>query len=214
MLPSSVIGSVTETVGLFDCDHRRLARWVTDQLGPGVIQRTCEYDSLDQLTSALASRSAVRHRALIPWGTWTVMLTDGPHGTDVGLLPSWAARSLGCVAVRATAAPAGRGQFEAVIFELFDPAASDDPLRCRRSITAANDGGRWVFRQTGEPLAFETTDRYSTRLIRHRFTVTMLHDYLVALGLDPHTSLDLGNTLVVESPAPDSHDAPAGGGHR
>ncbi|HST85720.1 MAG TPA: hypothetical protein VLL08_28535 [Kineosporiaceae bacterium] len=37
----------------------------------------------------------------VPVDSWSVLLTNGPFGTDVGVLPSYAARELGCRAVRA-----------------------------------------------------------------------------------------------------------------
>lgn len=46
----------------------------------------------------------------------------------------------------------------------------------------ANDGGNWVFHQSGLPQPFEDTRRYSARRVRDRFTFEMLRDYLEAMG--------------------------------
>jgi hypothetical protein len=197
LLPSSVGGRVTETVGLFECSAATASEWLVEQLGPTVAAHRHSASSVDDVVATLGSRDAVRRRALVPWGDWTVMLTDGPHGTDVGLLPSWAARTLGCRAIRATAAESGPGRFGAVIFEMYDPAATQDPLRCRRSIAAAQDGARWTFQQTGAPLDFEDQRRYRARLVRDRFTAPMLYSYLAALGVDPDTPLGLDHVVLV-----------------
>ncbi|HSP81688.1 MAG TPA: hypothetical protein VLQ93_24425 [Myxococcaceae bacterium] len=54
-----------------------------------------------------------------------------------------------------------------------------------RAINAANDGGRWVFLQTGEPFPFERLEQYRARRVRDRFTFDMLKEYLHHLGLSP-----------------------------
>jgi len=48
-----------------------------------------------------------------------------------------------------------------------------------------NDGGRWVFGQSGEPFPFEKLEHYQARRVRDRFTFDMLKDYLRHLGLSP-----------------------------
>jgi hypothetical protein len=53
-----------------------------------------------------------------------------------------------------------------------------DMLGNRRSIAAANDGGRCVFEESGERHPFEQSDRYAARRKRDRFTPDMLRDYL------------------------------------
>jgi len=54
-----------------------------------------------------------------------------------------------------------------------------------RALTAANDGGRWVFVQSGEPFPFEQVEQYQARRVRDRFTFDMLKDYLRHLRLAP-----------------------------
>ncbi|MBN1204748.1 MAG: hypothetical protein JXB05_07470 [Myxococcaceae bacterium] len=54
-----------------------------------------------------------------------------------------------------------------------------------RALAAANDGGRWVFEQFGEPFPFEKVEQYQARKVRDRFTFEMLKDYLRHLGLSP-----------------------------
>jgi hypothetical protein len=56
-------------------------------------------------------------------------------------------------------------------------------LLLRRMITAANDGGRWVFETSGDPLPFERLEEYRHRRISRRFTCDLLYDYLRQLGV-------------------------------
>jgi hypothetical protein len=58
-------------------------------------------------------------------------------------------------------------------------------LNCLRVVSASNDGGPWVFQQSGEPFPFEKLERYQARKVRDRFTFDMLKEYLQHLGLSP-----------------------------
>jgi hypothetical protein len=77
-----------------------------------------------------------------------------------------------------------KGRYGAVMFELYGPNQTDW-LNYLRTIYAANDGGRWVFGQSGEPFPFEKLEQYQARRVRDRFTFDMLKEYLSHLGLHP-----------------------------
>jgi hypothetical protein len=65
-------------------------------------------------------------------------------------------------------------------------ALGGDPLwGCRRSITCANDGGRWTFEQFGEPYPFERVENYQLPRKRDRFTRELLVEYLTTFNLFP-----------------------------
>ncbi|GHT41970.1 hypothetical protein FACS189443_4430 [Planctomycetales bacterium] len=49
---------------------------------------------------------------------------------------------------------------------------------------AKNDGGKWIFHSSGEPLSFEKTEYYSNPKIRDRFTSQILDEYLKAMGIN------------------------------
>lgn len=127
--------------------------------------------------AALAPSAYIERRAVIPLGAWTLLLTNGPRGTDVGMLPSLATRQWGCYGIRATSLEDGEHVFPGRVLEVFGPGG-DPPLMAVRSITAMNDGGRWVFETFGEPFAFERLDEYEHRLKRRRFASALLHEYL------------------------------------
>lgn len=197
-LPSSIAGSTTETIGLFRCDANQLAAWLVTMLGEKWSLRPGGWDSIEALGAFLDPRGPKSRYVLLPWGGWTVMLTDGPLGTDPGLFPSRAASRYGCTAIRATAAEPSPDRFGAVILEVFDPSSTDGLARCRRAIAAADDGGRWVFIDEGTPFDFEDLSAYGRRRIRDRFTPAMLRGYLHELGVPVDHDIDLANAQVIE----------------
>jgi hypothetical protein len=167
--------------------------------------RNTAIDSVDDLGRALPVSPRLVRRMLVAWGSWVALFTDGPLGTDVGMLPSLAARQLGCRAIRATLSTRDSPGGEARILEAYEPDADDRVLRLRRSIVAIDDGDRWTFTQRGQPyffedtISFEDTERYGARSIRERFTAPMLHAYLNALGVDPSAPLALGQAILIET---------------
>lgn len=198
VLPSPIAGLTTETVGLFRCDARRLALWLAAGLGQEWVVRPACWESVEALGHFLEPGQPSARHVLVPWGHWTAMLTDGPLGTDVGMLPSLAAREIDCMAIRATAVGPESDRFGAVVLEVFDPSSTEDLLRCRRSISAADDGWRWVFSQVGVPFEFEDLGAYGRRRIRDRFTPAMLNEYLRSLGVPVDADLGLADTQIVE----------------
>jgi hypothetical protein len=77
-----------------------------------------------------------------------------------------------------------KGRHGAVMLELYGPKETHW-LNYLRTLYVSNDGGRWVFGQSGEPLPFEKQERYQARKVRDRFTFDMLEEYLHHLGLSP-----------------------------
>jgi hypothetical protein len=126
---------------------------------------------------------------------WTAVLNDAKLGTDMGMIPSIAVRQLRCRAIRATAIEERNDKFGTTVLEVFEPEA-DPPLRCRRTISAANDGGIWRFSEFGEPFPFEETSTYRHRKIQERFTPDLLHRYLKELSI----SLFVTKSLAGYSP--------------
>jgi hypothetical protein len=69
--------------------------------------------------------------------------------------------------------------YPARIFELVDAEGTSV-----RTIAAADDGGRWVFETSGNPLPVEASFNYAARRKRDRFTTDNLHTLLSGLGID------------------------------
>lgn len=70
--------------------------------------------------------------------------------------------------------------YEARIVELYDGGAY--PLR---GVTCANDGGRWVWHVSGDPLPVETGFSYDAKKVKDRFTRENLRAFLTSLSAPP-----------------------------
>ena len=199
-LPSDAGGAVTQEVAYVKAKPDALGPWLRDGLDDGWTVRPVAWDSLMHAAADLAPSAPMTRYAAIAAGHWTLILNNGPHGTDVGMLPSQAARELGCLAVRAVCAVCvgDDGQeCPARILEAFGPDGHG-PLLSVRSIVAANDGGSWVFETTGEPWAFERPDHYACRRKTDRFTGELLYEYLRRLRVPIDEELDWARALLVE----------------
>jgi hypothetical protein len=117
-------------------------------------------------------------------GNWTAFLDNGARGTDAMSTGSHLAQAIGCRGLRVVAIgdQASTGAYAATILELYG-AANTDFLNYIRSISVANDGGRWRFDANGTPQAFEDLEAYKKRRIQERFTPQMLRAYLAELGV-------------------------------
>ena len=139
---------------------------------------------------------------------WTAYFSNGARGSDPALPMLQLSEALGVTALRACVTQT-KALYPGVILEVFDtPQAGGDRNGYRRSIAATNDGGRWVFEQSGETYDFEDTVPYSARLKRDRFTPDMLYRYLECLGIPRLTdaSLQPGRTskgLLLSRPTHD-----------
>jgi hypothetical protein len=147
--------------------------------------------SLEQALSALLPLTdAERQRYLFmpTRSPWTAYLDNGWRGTDAGSPMPYMARTLGCRGLRVVAVPhtlrKDKGRYGSVMLEVYGPNRTDF-INYLRTLYAANDGGRWVFGQSGEPFPFEKLERYQERRVRDRFTFDMLKEYLHHLGLAP-----------------------------
>ena len=116
---------------------------------------------------------------------WTAYFANGCRGSDPFLPMKQLSAAIGTRALRMCATPE-TSMFPGVVLEVYDTEeAGADEHGYRRSIAAMNDGGRWVFEQSGTPFPFEETSRYTARLKRDRFTKRMLCAYVSDLGAEP-----------------------------
>lgn len=180
-LPSSSGGLTTEQVGYFEAEVGVVAAWVCQGMGEGWSLSAAKWTSAANALASLVPNPIVSRYACIPVGGWTALLNNSPLGTDVGVLPSYAARELGATAIRVVCVDDG-ATYPARILEVYGPNG-EPPLALVRSIVAANDGGQWVFETSGRPFPFEDVSVYRTRPKAGRLTAEMLTDYLRALGV-------------------------------
>lgn len=196
-LPSAEGGAITEQVGFFETDSKTLADWIQAGLDVGgwqIRQPACS--SLGEAVAALEPGVTVSRYLCVPLGNWSVLLNNSALGTDVGVLPSYAARELACRAIRAVSV-GDEATYPARILEVYGPGG-EPPLALQRSIVAANDGGRWVFETSGSPFPFEQQDAYARQTKASRFTTEMIHNYLRALGVPFDLAPDWPGSLMVE----------------
>lgn len=195
-LPSPTGGRTTEQVGYFQADANTVAQWVCHSMGEAWSVRTPDWTPDADAIASLEPGPVVSRHAIIPVAGWTALLNNSPLGTDVGLLPSYAARELGITAIRVVCVD-DHAPYPARILEVYGPNGAP-PLALRRSIVAANDGGDWVFETSGKPFPFEDLSSYQTRLKSRRLTAAMLLAYLQALGVPVNQEPDWTAAQLVE----------------
>ena len=188
---------ITSEMGFLEtgAEHaaRAFATWQAGLLAPrGIaVEVRPVPGSLEQALSSLLPLSSPESRRdlFIPTrGPWTAYVENGWGGTDAGSVMSYMARTLGCRGMRVVAVPHtlrnDKGRYGAVMLELYGPQETHW-LNYLRTLYVSNDGGHWVFGQSGEPFPFEKLERYQARKVRDRFTFEMLKEYLHHLGLSP-----------------------------
>lgn len=200
ILPSGLKPPTTESVYLYDVTPETLARWLCS------LDEDCSREPAPGATSLLGLIEATLPRAPFPERrflclglshTWCAVLTNNRLGSDMGVLPSRAAKQLGCRAIRAVAARSAEA-YPGTILEAYGPDGDPEHGHCRRVVGAVNDGGRWTFDEFGDPFDFEHVERYKARKIRDRFTPEILEHYLLGLDVPPlePESLTGANVLV------------------
>jgi hypothetical protein len=188
---------ITSEMGFLETDAEHAARafaaWQAGLLAPrGIaVEVRSVSGTLEQALSALLPLTSPETRRDLFMSTrssWTAYVENGWGGTDAASAMGYMARTLGCRGMRVVAVPhtlrKDKGRYGAVMFELYGPRQTHW-LNHVRTIYASNDGGRWVFGQSGEPFPFEKLERYQARKVRDRFTFDMLEEYLHHLGLSP-----------------------------
>lgn len=205
-LPSRTGGPTTHEVGFFELDHRRLADWLAEGLDASWSMSAPEWKSLDDALQILTPAPILSRYACIAIDDWTVVLNNTPNGTDVGVLPSHAARELNCRAICAVRVDDDEPGYPARVLEVYG-ADGEPPLALERSIVAADDGGHWVFETRGNAFAFEDEEAYRRRIKASRFTGQMLQNYLLALGVPADSEPDWSTAVVIER----SPECPASG---
>jgi len=189
---------VTSEMGFLEAraEHavRVFAEWQRELMTPPSI--TVEIHpvsgTLEQVLSSLLplNSAELRRHVFMPMrSTWTAHLDNQWTGTDAMSAMSVMARRVGCRSLRVVAVPhtyrKGQGRYGAVMLEMYGPHRNARHNNYVRALGASNDGGRWVFDQSGDPFPFEKVEQYQARRVRDRFTFEMLKDYLRHLGLSP-----------------------------
>jgi hypothetical protein len=148
--------------------------------------------TLEQVLSRLLPLNGgeTQRRLFIPTrSAWSAYVSSQWTGTDAASPMRVMARRLSIRCLRVVAVPhtlrGNQGRYGGVMLDMFGPQQPGKLTNYVRAIEVANDGGHWVFEQSGEPFPFEQVERYQARRVKDRFTFEMLKDYLRQLGLSP-----------------------------
>lgn len=131
-------------------------------------------------------RTPMTKRALIGIDqSWTLYLDNDSRGGDPVGAVAVLSKQIGVRTVRITSSqhtmrareiPKSLRRYGANILEVYDESGSTE-----RSICCANDGGKWVFEQFGNPYDFEDLESYSVARVDRRFGADLLQKYLAQL---------------------------------
>ena len=134
------------------------------------------------------SHSKMRRLFVATPSDWVACFQNGIQGSDPFPAMSYLAGHMGVLAMRVCCTP-DDAKYPAVIWEVYAPEVRGGcpPLGYRRFIGASDDGGQWVFEESGERFPFEAVERYTSRRKRDRFTREMLGDYLHHFGIELFT---------------------------
>jgi hypothetical protein len=171
--PSGLYGTRLATAAWFQTQGSVISQWLAVGI-PGVCVQV-SVSNLDDVFELLPLSPILDRYLVIEFGAWCCLLTNGPLGSDVGVLPLQAASAFDILALRATTAT--DGPYPATVLEVFQGS------ECLRSLTAAKDGLRWRYFEYGTPLPVEDSAAASSRLVRNRFTPKLLNSYLDFFGV-------------------------------
>lgn len=115
---------------------------------------------------------------------WTAHFSNGINGADPVSLLFNIPLKLKTMGLMVICKPDIKsGTYGAFSFRLYGPKLIDYS-NTLRVIDLINDGGRWDFSLSGEPLDFEDENRYKAKKLRDRFTSEMLEEYCKNFGID------------------------------
>jgi hypothetical protein len=134
------------------------------------------------------SNSKMRQLFVATRSDWVACFQNGIQGSDPFPAMSYLAEHMEVLAMRVCSTPHD-AVYPGVIWEVYAPEVRGGlpSLGYRRSIAALDDGGRWVFEESGERFPFEEVERYTSRRKRDRFTRQMLARYLHHFGIELFT---------------------------
>lgn len=193
---------IAHDIGLIQAPIERLIAEFEDwqsSLGTRYQRKQIASSLADAFASLLPLAQSKQRRLFVETrSSWVACFQNGIQGSDPFPAMSYLAGRMGVLAMRVCCAPDG-ALYPATIWEVYAPQSlGGDPLGYRRSIAAANDGGRWAFHEAGERYAFEQVERYAERRKRDRFTREMLRDYARHFGVELFTD----EFLRVDASAP------------
>lgn len=190
------IAPITSSIGFLETNYKYAVEAYEMWMGPILVEHGFRFEK-KPLSGDLESMllkleplvSPIRTKYLfIPTDSaWTAFFDNGWQGSDTSAPMSVLSGKLNCRGLSVTAIPNTmpskvdkntKGRYGATIMELYGPNGE-----FVRTIAAINDGGKWVFEESGEPLDFENVEAYKAKKKVERFTTDMLDNYLKKLGI-------------------------------
>lgn len=201
---------ITFKIGLLNCSYGRALEAFVDwrRRVHKVVEFEEEESPLERKLASLQPLEPVPGRQLMvstKSDDWVAFFNNGSRGSDPVSIVGHLSQELTCRGLIATAVPDtyshGKGLYGSVQFELFAPHRTEF-LNYERTVSASNDGGKWVFGAVGAVQPFEETESYSNRRVRDRFTPDMLRRYCHALGvyIDSYEFYGTQSVLQVRGP--------------
>jgi hypothetical protein len=181
---------VTRDMGLINAPVSRVVSEMVawhSSLGTAYTRREIASSFADALEMLPPLSMEKRRLLLVPTNSeWTALFQSGIAGSDPTPPMSVLSKRLDTLAMRVCCSPPG-AKWHSVIWEVYAPAelGGSAPLGYRRTLAAANDGGRWVFEESGPRYPFEKPGQYQLPRKRDRFTRELLVEYLRQFGLAP-----------------------------
>lgn len=197
LLFNDTIAPITSCIGFLKIDFESAVRayeeWMSPILKDYGFQLKNESiigNLQDALMKLLPLVSPIRTKFLfIPTkNNWTAFFDNGWQGTDASTPMNVLSERLRCKGLSVTAVPHTmpskvkrdtKGRYGATIMEVYGPDGN-----YIRTIYSSNDGGKWIFGESGVPFKFENLAYYKAKKIRDRFTPEILEKYLKELGID------------------------------
>lgn len=167
-------------------------RWQNPILEPlgaslAVSSTECGEGEVLPLLFPLVTPTPTRY-AFVQWTSgWVLMISNSLIGADSGQVSQMSLRCQ-CVGIKALSrndTMARNGPCDSYGATIFESFRSGDAAR---SVFCANDGGKWVFGQSGLPYACEDLAAYSRKSVKTRFGAIALAELLTALGILPDCS--------------------------
>jgi len=178
---------ITRDFGLIQCSVDQVARgnleWAAEHRMM-FTRRALKCSLAEKFEALLPLSNSKNRRLFIPTNCgWVAFFQNGIQGSDPAFNMMRLSLRLGVIAMRVCRAPP-EARYQSVIWEVFATEELGGTRHgYRRSIAASDDGGRWIFEESGARYPFEQVEHYSAKRKRDRFTPEMLDLYLSHFGI-------------------------------
>ena len=197
LLLADRMAPITSNVGFVEAPAEAVCEAFVDGQRPLLARRDVELTAeavggdLEAVLRRLLPLTNVERRRYLFVPTrsrWSAFFDNGHQGTDVFAPVSFLSQEQGWRGLRVLAVPHtyrrdGSGRYGGLALELYGPSPPADEFGHIRSIDLINDGGRWSFGVSGDPLPFEREEAYHARRKTDRFSLDLLAEYLEHLGV-------------------------------